>query len=172
MDAFIAEKNETNIQIELRDLKEVLDEIVLNDIVEYEIRENGEGFEIEFISFVSDRLQQKIEEYNQKRALQGAKKGLFDDAGDSQAAPKKVAKFKPLEISDNGLELIELVSLDCTNAEGTWQSDTEIKIDKNSFLIRDGKKTKEFWDGKVFSEKKPLRMKVRNIAGDESIIIL
>jgi adenine-specific DNA-methyltransferase len=72
------------------------------------------------------------------------------------------------------LELIEYLSLDCTNAEenAAWQSDTEIKIDKNSFVIRNGKKTKEFWDGKIVSEKKPLRLKVRNIAGDESIITL
>ena len=77
-----------------------------------------------------------------------------------------------LQISDNGLELIELVSLDCTNKEGVWRSDVEIKIDKNSFVISDGVKSKDFWDGKIRSQKKPLRMKVRNIAGDESEITL
>jgi len=38
------------------------------------------------------------------------------------------------------------------------------------YVIRNGKKTKEFWDGKILFEKKPLRMKIRNIAGDETII--
>lgn len=33
-----------------------------------------------------------------------------------------------------------------------------------------GKKT--FWDGKIVSRKKPLRLKVRNIAGDETIKVL
>jgi adenine-specific DNA-methyltransferase len=75
-----------------------------------------------------------------------------------------------LEISENGLELIELISFDCTNKEGVWKSDVELKIDKNSFVILNGDKTKEFWNGKVLSKKKPLRMKVRNIAGDESMI--
>ena len=65
--------------------------------------------------------------------------------------------------------MIELVSLDCTNGEGVWQSDVELKIDKNSFVILNGVKTKQAWNGKVYSETKPLRMKVRNIAGDESI---
>lgn len=173
LDKFISDKNETNVKIELRDLKEILDDVVLGDIVEYDLRPVNNGFEIEFNSFVSDRLNQKIDEYNQKKALQG-KKGkqiTIDEIEDNQDedAPKKKTKFKPLEISDNGLELIEFISLDCTNSKDVWKSDVELKIDKNSFVILNGKKTKEFWDGKVFSEKKPLRMKVRNIAGDESI---
>jgi len=175
LDKFIAEKNETNFKIELRDLKEILDDVVLGDIVEYDLREFENGFEIEFNSFVSDRLNQKIDEYNQKKALQSkkGKKDLFDEEtedGGEEDPPKKKTKFKPLEISENGLELIEFVSLDCTNKDGVWKSDVEIKIDKNSFVILNGKKTKEFWNGKIVSEKNPLRMKVRNIAGDESII--
>ena len=63
-------------------------------------------------------------------------------------------------------------SLDRTGKEGIWKSDFELKIDKNGFVILNGKKTKDFWNARIVSEKKPLRMKVRNIAGDESIIIL
>lgn len=77
--------------------------------------------------------------------------------------------FKPIEISEDGLELIEYLSVDCTAAEGEWHSDSEIKIDKNGFVIRDGAKTKEFWDGSICCEKRPLRVKVRNICGDESV---
>ncbi len=79
-----------------------------------------------------------------------------------EETPKQKTKFKSLEISENGLELIEFVSLNCSNKEGVWQSDVELKIAKNSFVIL---------NGKIFSQKKPLRMKVRNIAGDESIIV-
>lgn len=39
-------------------------------------------------------------------------------------------------------------------------------------LIFKNEKTKESWDAGIFSQKKPLRMKIRNIAGDESIITL
>ncbi len=167
LDKFIAERNETNFKIDLRDLKEILDEVVLEDVIDYDLRNVKGGFEVEFNSFVSDRLSQKIDEYNQKKALQGNKKTLFD-----ADEPEKKSKYKPLEISENGLELIEFVSLDCTNKDGIWNSDVELKIDKNSYVMLNGKKTKEFWNGKIFSEKKPLRIKVRNIAGDESIINL
>lgn len=167
LDAFIKERNETNFKIELRDLKEILDEVVLEDVIDYDLQKVKDGFEIEFNSFVSDRLSQKIDEYNQKKALQGTKgkQPLLNKK-------KKKSKYKPLEISDNGLELIEFISLDCTNKEGVWKSDVELKIDKNSFVISNGKKSKEVWNSKILSKKKPLRMKVRNIAGDESIIIV
>jgi len=171
---FIEEHNPTTVKIELRDLKEVLDEVVLNDIVKYKIRKTKGGYEVEITRFVSDRLQQKIDEYNQKKGL-SEKNTLFDEDESEEpeeAEPRKKAKFKPIEISADGLELIELVSLDCTSAEGAWRSDAEIKIDKKGFTIRDGKKTKEFWDAKISYAKKPLRLKVRNIAGDESVLLL
>ena len=174
LDEFIAKHNETNIKIELRDLKEVLDNVVMGDIVEYKVIKTKSGFEIEINSFTSDRLIQKIDEFNQKRELQMQKKRTklieIAEIGDVETEPDD--GFKAIEISDNGLELIEMVSLDCTNKKDSWTSDAEIKIDKNSFVIRDGKKTKEFWNGKIVSNKKPLRLKIRNIAGDETIVQL
>ena len=78
-------------------------------------------------------------------------------------------KAKYIEISDEGLELIEMISLDCTSKEGIWHSDEEIKIDKLGYVINKVKKTKNLWNGKVPFENIPLRIKVRNISGDESI---
>ncbi|MBA2535665.1 MAG: hypothetical protein H0V21_11715 [Rubrobacter sp.] len=176
VEAFIKAENPTRIEIELRDLKEILDEVVINDSVEYEMRKTKSGYELELTHFASDRLQQKIDAYNQKRALNGNKKqqaALPVDNGDGEdASPAKLAKFKPLHISAGGLELIEYLSLDCTNKAGAWHSDVELKIDKNSFVANDGAKTKTLWDGTIRSQQKPLRLKVRNIAGDESIINL
>jgi adenine-specific DNA-methyltransferase len=130
---FIHEHNMSGVDIELRDLKEVLDEVVLNDEAEFEKREVMGGWEVEITRFSSDRLAQKIDEYNQKRGLTGKAKSSLQQAADEseaeEAAPKK-APFKPIQISDEGLELIEWLSLDCTNSEGAWHSDTEIKIDK------------------------------------------
>ena len=37
------------------------------------------------------------------------------------------------------------------------------------YVVRNGEKTKEFWDGAIRSEKKPLRLKIRNICGDETM---
>jgi len=176
---FIDEYNNTDVKIVLRDLKEILDEIVMNDIIEFEIKET----EIEFTQFISDRLMQKIDEYNQKKAKQLTILENKDEASDENGEIEndyneddetvektKKKKFVPIEISDNGLELIEMISLDCTNKEGPWKSDYEIKIDKNGFVIENGKKTKKIWGGKISFEKKPFRIKVRNIAGDETIL--
>ena len=85
---------------------------------------------------------------------------------------EKDGKTKCIEISEDGLELIEMVSLDCTSAKGIWHSDEEIKINKLGYIIENGVKTKKFWDGKIKFAKKPLRIKIRNISGDESIHII
>ena len=77
--------------------------------------------------------------------------------------------YNPIIISDDGLELIEFISVDCTSADGEWHSDSEIKIDKLGYVIRNGAKTKDFWDCRIISDKKPLRLKIRNICGDETV---
>jgi adenine-specific DNA-methyltransferase len=112
---------------------------------------------LSIINFTSDRLMQKINEFNEKGNLQAISNGK---------------EFKPINISEEGLELIELISLDCTNATGKWQGDNEIKIDKLGYISIDSKKTKKIWNGKIESEKKPLRLKIRNISGDETVIQL
>ena len=70
------------------------------------------------------------------------------------------------------MELIELIAVDCENSTEQWHSSTEIKIDKLGYVIKDGIKTKSFWDGKIISEQKPKRLKVRNISGDETIKLI
>ncbi|MGM9993998.1 MAG: DNA methyltransferase [Candidatus Avigastranaerophilus sp.] len=158
---FIEEDDSTNIEIELRDLKEILDDVVVGDVVDYTLEEIQEKifkeYQVTINKFVSDRVIQRIDEYNAKKyaqSLKGANK-----------------KYSPIIISENGLETIEYISLDCTNTDGIWHSDSEIKIDgRTSYVIINGEKKKEFWNGKIKSDKKPLRLKVRNICGDETII--
>lgn len=171
IEKFIKNHNPTTIEIELRDLKELLSEVVIDDIFNYELKETGEGFEVEITQFISDRLTQKINEYNEKRKLGKSQKDVVT-AIEEEEATKPKSKFKPIEISENGLELIEWVSLDCTNADGAWKSDAEIKIDKLGYMVLNGKKTKVLWDAKIQSIENPLRLKIRNIAGDESVILL
>ena len=154
---FIAADDSTTVEIELRDLKTVLDDVVIGDEASFHCAEVHDdlfgGWQVVIDSFVSDRVLQKITEFNNKARM--------------NASPKK--PFKPIEISEEGLELIEYLSLDCTAADGAWHSDSEIKIDKLGYVVRDGEKTKEFWDGAIRSEKKPLRLKIRNICGDETM---
>lgn len=152
---FIAEDDSTSVEIELRDLKNVLDDVVIGDYAEFHTEQTAEGFfdgcTVTIDRFVSDRVLGKIMEYNNKARL-NAKKA-----------------FKPIEISEEGLELIEFLSVDCTAAEGEWHSDSEIKIDKLGYAIRNGNKTKEFWDGCIRADQQPLRLKIRNICGDETV---
>ena len=152
---FITEDDSTSVEIELRDLKTVLDDVVIGDHAEFHTEQTAEGFfdgyTVTIDCFVSDRVLGKIMEYNNKARL-NAKKA-----------------FKPIEISEEGLELIEFLSLDCTAAEGAWHSDSEIKIDKLGYMIRNGNKTKAFWDGSIGAEQQPLRLKIRNICGDETV---
>ena len=152
---FIAQDDSTTVEIELRDLKTVLDDVVIGDYAEFRCVETTEGlftgYTVTIDRFISDRVLGKIMEYNQKAMLNTKK------------------AFKPIEISEDGLELIEFLSLDCTAAEGEWHSDSEIKIDKLGYVIRNGQKTKTFWDGTIQSEKQPKRLKIRNICGDETV---
>ena len=154
---FIKNDTTTDKEIELRDLKDILDDVVADDYAEFLCSQVQDGlfgeYRVDIEKFVSDRVNSKILEYNEK--------------GFANTSDKK--KFAPICISETGLELIEFLSLDCTLSEGIWHSDSEIKIDKLGYVIRNGEKTKEFWDGSIASDKKPLRLKIRNICGDETI---
>lgn len=154
---FIKDDDSTNIEIELRDLKTILDDVIIRDYAEFHAEETHEdllgGYAVTIDKFISDRVLSKIAEFNQKAFLNSSAK----------------KPYKPIEISEDGLELIEFLSIDCTAAEGEWHSDSEIKIDKNGFVVVNGNKTKDFWDGKIRCEQKPLRLKIRNICGDETV---
>lgn len=154
---FIKEDDSTTVKIELRDLKTVLDDVIIGDYAEFHTKESHDdlfdGYVVTIDKFISDRVLSKIAEFNQKAFLNSSVK----------------KPFKPIEISEDGLELIEFLSVDCTAAEGEWHSDSEIKIDKNSYVIANGTKTKEFWNGLICCEQKPFRLKIRNICGDETV---
>ena len=168
IDKFIKENGNPLIEIELRDLKQVLDNVVVEDYAEWILSETQDnlfkGWKVELTQFHSDRVSKKIEAIN----LKGHQQVL------QQMAKGKEKKFHPIVISDEGLETIEWISLDCTNAkkEAAWHSDTEIKIDKLGYLIKNGVKTTNFWDASIYCDKCPLRMKIRNICGDETVFVL
>lgn len=159
---FIKEQNDTLIEVELRDLKNVLDNVVVEDDAEFDVKEvqpEGEAFKVWQVSinrFFSDRVNKKIEEYN----LKG-----------QQQALKSCKEFKPITLSEEGLETIEFLSLDCTSADASspWRSDSEILIDRLGYVRKNGVDTKTFWNGTITSDNKPLRLKIRNICGDETV---
>lgn len=163
IERFIKEQNNTLMEIELRDLKQVLDEVVTEDYAEWNVAEEQtglfKGWKVEILQFQSDRVKRKIDEINlrnQQQAVNGKK------------------KYTHIELSDEGLETIEWLSLDCTASEkdAPWHSDSEIKIDKAGYMITNGVKTADLWDGCIRSEQEPLRLKIRNICGDETVYVI
>lgn len=158
----IREYGDPTVKIILRDLKEVLDDVVMEDEAEWTVSQTDDklfkGWKVAITMFHSDRVKKEIEAFNMKGQVQAA----------------KGKKFNFVKISDEGLETIEWVSLDCTedSKESPWHSDAEVKIDKTGEAIIGGKKTSGLWDGTLSSEQRPLRMKIRNICGDETVFVL
>ncbi|MBQ9349384.1 MAG: site-specific DNA-methyltransferase, partial [Oscillibacter sp.] len=153
---FIRKNNDTPVDIVLCDLKEELDQFVAMDEARFHAEEAPDGllpgWRITVDRFESDRVRQKIEDFNEKSRM--------------SVTGKKT--FHPVELSEDGLEMIEFLSVDCTADAGPWHSDSEIFIDGSGFVTVNGTKTKDPWDGTIHSERKPLRLKIRNICGDES----
>ena len=152
---------DTLIDIELCDLKPVLDQVVLEDQAEWEVIPPTDVsllYTVRIKTFFSDRVAQTIDAYNQKAVLNTRSNKLFT----------------PLVLSEEGLEAIEYLSLDCSTAEkdAPWHSDDEVKIDKLGHISINGVKKDDFWDGTIQSEQKPLRLKIRNICGDETVFSL
>lgn len=162
LETFIKSENTYPIAVELRDLKVVLDNVTLEDEMVWHIERNNGSLvdRIVIDSFHSDRVERKITEYNER---------LLQQPIYSKRRPT------PITLSEEGLEQIEYLSLDCTHSDGPWHSDTELIIDKLGRVTLDGTDTRELWDGFIAypsSGKCPLRIKVRNICGDETIFAL
>ncbi len=168
IERFINEQGNPLIEIELRDLKQVLDNVVAEDHAEWYLSEENNdlfsGWKVEIKQFQSDRVRRKIDEINQKNQLQVLQ----------QKAKGREKTFTPILISDEGLETIEWLSLDCSTSDINvhWHSDSEIKIDKHGYVIENGVKTNDYWDACIRCKKKPLRMKIRNVCGDETIFVI
>lgn len=166
---FIHDENtQTDIEIELRDLKQVLDDVVTEDEATWTLSQvQAELFakwQLKMLTFHSDYVMKKVLEFNLKGEQQH----------NNKKADGKKSSFKRIEISDEGLECIEWLSVDCTNAQkdAPWHSDAEVKIEKTGTVTLNGTKTRQPWDCTITSDAKPLRLKVRNICGDETIYIL
>jgi len=160
---FIKDCNNTGIDIELRDLKPLLDRMVIEDDAEFELTENPNAlvdiYTVKIKRFYSDRVGQKVREYNQRSMNSG-----------------KTDTNSYITLSHEGLEAIEMLSLDCTthtdDPNVPWHSDSEIKIEQTGTVTINGCRTDTIWDGTIHADSRPLRLKIRNICGDESVYII
>ncbi len=160
MQAFLKEQTATQAEVELRDLKELLDDIVVNDEVEWRLKKEASDdllhpWRLVIGRFSSDRVRQKVAEYNQRGAANPGKRG-----------------FTPIQLSENGLETLEAIAADCTAKDGPFHADRDLRIDRLGRCVLDGVKTDQLWDGALTLSAKPLRLRFRNICGDESVIVV
>jgi adenine-specific DNA-methyltransferase len=156
---WLAEHNPSGIAVELRDLKPLLADLVLGDELQARVETlvSG-GFNVVVERYHSDYLARKLDEAQQKMALQpSAVRGK--SAGKQSSAPQG--------LSEDGLECIEWLSVDCTQADGVWLSAAEARIDAKNRLWLNGQKQSHAWDGCLHCATRPLRLRVRNVAGDE-----
>jgi adenine-specific DNA-methyltransferase len=165
--AWLAEHNPSGIAVELRDLKPLLGDVVLNDecvaLVEPPTPAQPK-FKVVVQRYHSDYLAGKLAEVVAKKQLQPS--AMTGAAGKSKAAAL------PVGLSADGLECIEWLSVDCTALEGSWRSAAEAKIDVKNRLVLNGVRQTTKWDGTLLCADAPKRLRVRNVAGDEVTVIL
>ena len=96
----------TLVKIELRDLKPILEQAIMPDIVEYSATETPEGTHIITInSFLSDRLKTSIDNFNLKRQLNTLNADLTDSTENADvtdltdATEKNIANTTPASVS-------------------------------------------------------------------------
>ena len=167
----VARRPDPRISVELRDLKQLLDEYVLEDDADFSepvqvVCEDSmfPVWQVRLSSFHSDRVCRMLDAFNERRYAQALKRA--EKEGTAQ-------QYAPVCMSENQLEAIEWVSLDCTEAEATapWHSDAEVKIEPDCTVrLNGGLKNKMLWDGiiQTLDDRCPRRMRIRNICGDET----
>ena len=167
----IARRPDPRITVELRDLKQLLDEYVFEDDADFtapaQVMRADDMFpvwQVQLRSFHSDRVCRMLDEFNQKRYAQVVKRAEREGAD---------LNYTPVSMSESQLEAIEWVSLDCTEADAAapWHSDAEVKIEPDCTVrLNGGQKNKMLWDGiiQTLDDRCPLRMKIRSICGDET----
>lgn len=139
----------TELKVKLVSLDDLLgekrDALFTPDNADIKISKQGNKYKVEIKKFFSPYLKNKIDDYNTKKTKKGT---LEQDL------------LKAVNISSNGLELIEAVQFD-TTLQKVWKSNPELE-DKAGI--------KEKIKGVYTLATDKFKIKIRNIAGDEIII--
>ncbi|MHC8440699.1 MAG: DNA methyltransferase [Candidatus Eutrophobiaceae bacterium] len=149
VDRQVKEAGKTRMRVKLRSLESLLEEhqdvLFTPDSADIQVRKKGSKHEVRICRFYSPYLKKKVDSHNARKIHRERQK---------QGAGKRVM------ISENGLELIEAVQFDTTLGDA-WQSNPKLE-DKAS--------PRERVKGTYLLDTHRFRMKIRNIAGDETVI--
>lgn len=139
----------TELKVKLVSLDDLLGEkrdvLFTPDNANIKVSKQGNKYKVEIEKYFSPYLKNKIDDYNAKKTKKGT---LEQDLS------------KAVKISSNGLELIEAVQFD-TTLKKIWKSNPDLE---------DKAGVKEKIKGVYILDTNKLKMKIRNIAGDEIII--
>lgn len=166
-EAWLNDHNPSGIAVELRDIKPLLGDVVLGDELQARVEQPSAEqplYRVVLERYHSDYLARKLTEVVSKKALQPS--ALASKAGQAKTATL------PVGLSQDGLECIEWLSLDCVAADGPWHSSVEAKIDVKNRLTLNGVRQTTAWNGTLLCAAEPRRLRVRNVAGDELTLIL
>ena len=170
----------TQLKVELVSLNELLDRkaasLFTPDSAVLDVKPGKKGeLAVTVKQYFSPYLKAKIDEFNAKRGKKNGgelieangngnveENGNGETNGNGEEAPKPSVPFKPVTISDTGLELIEAIQFDTTLLkDGVWVSNPELE---------DKAGPKEKIKGHYTITAKNFKVKFRNIAGDEFLM--
>ena len=170
--AYVAKRlrasGKTQLRVELLSLNELLDRkaasLFTPDSAVLDVQPGKKGeLEVSVKQYFSPYLRAKIDDFNAKRGKKNVGELIEANGnGNGEEAAKPAASFKPVTISDAGLELIEAIQFDTTlRQDGVWVSNPALE-DKA------GPKAKV--KGRYTVAAKAFKVKLRNIAGDEIVL--
>jgi len=140
----------TSIKVELLSLDNLLEEkadlLLGEDTVEISMTKENGKYKVEIKQYFSPYLKTKIDDFNAKRKA---------------TAFKKQQEFKPLELSESGLEMLESIQFDTSLKNELWTSNLNLE---------DKADVKSKVKGTYNLDTDKFEIKIRNIAGDELII--
>jgi len=158
----IRNSGKSTIKMDLISLDDLLgqkaDYLYGKDNADIEVKKEGNNYKVKIKSYHSSYLKNKIDEFNAKKVKLKQKSLDVEEDGE-----KATGKFKPIEISETGLELIESVQFDTTLKKNVWTSNLDLE-DKAGI--------KQKIKGVYILPTNKFKIKIRNIAGDEIIISL
>jgi adenine-specific DNA-methyltransferase len=140
----------TNIKVELLSLDDLLEEkadlLMGEDTAMIEMTKKKDKYKVEIKQYFSPYIKNKLDDFNQKR---------------KETAFKKQQKYKPIELSETGLEMVESIQFDTTLKDNIWTSNLNLE---------DKADVKSKVKGVYYLNTDNFKIKIRNIAGDELII--
>lgn len=116
------------------------------DTAMIEMTKEKDKYKVEIKQYFSPYIKNKLDDFNQKR---------------EETVFKNQKEYKPIQLSETGLEMVESIQFDTTLKEKIWTSNLALE-DKADVMSK--------VKGIYYTSTDKFKIKIRNIAGDELIL--